>query len=107
MPAPTPQSIDAPDRRRVRIVWRDGHESIYENRYLRLSCPCASCVNEWTGERTLREADIPKEIRPASWHLVGQYALSIEFSDHHDTGIYSYELLRKLCPCPLCHPVSG
>ncbi len=104
MSTASPQNIDAPDSRSVRIVWRDGHESLYDNRFLRLSCPCAACVNEWTGERTLREEEVPGDVRPASWHLVGNYALSIGFSDGHDTGIYSFELLRSLCPCPACHP---
>lgn len=98
----TPQQIDAPDSHSVHVVWRDGHESHYDNVFLRFSCPCASCVNEWTGERTVKMAEIPREIRPTSWHLVGKYALSIGFSDGHDTGIYSFDLLRKLCPCPTC-----
>lgn len=102
MNTPLPQSIESPDPRSVRILWRDGHISLYPSRTLRLFCPCASCVNEWTGERTVRESDIPEEIRPTSWNLVGQYALSIGFSDGHDTGIYSFELLRALCSCPHC-----
>ncbi len=104
MATPSPKHIEAPDSRSVRIVWRDGHESLYGNQYLRLSCPCAACVNEWTGERTIRESDVPMEIRPVSWHLVGNYALSVGFSDGHDTGIYSFEFLRDHCPCPSCHP---
>ncbi|MEC4682892.1 MAG: DUF971 domain-containing protein [Nitrospirota bacterium] len=102
MSHPLPQNIDAPSPQTVRILWRDGHESIYENRDLRVSCPCAGCVNEWTGERTVVESSIPRDIRPTSWHLVGQYALSIGFSDGHSTGLYSFEILRKLCPCPAC-----
>ncbi|MHB8369062.1 MAG: DUF971 domain-containing protein [Leptospirales bacterium] len=102
MTTPLPQNIESPDPQTVRILWRDGHLSLYPSRALRLSCPCASCVNEWTGERTIREGDIPEGIRPTSWNLVGQYALSIGFSDGHDTGIYPFELLRKLCPCTDC-----
>lgn len=102
MAHPLPQNIDAPTPDAVRILWRDGHESVYENLFLRVSCPCAGCVNEWTGERTVNPATIPPGIRPTSWHLVGQYALSIAFSDGHGTGIYSFDLLRELCPCPLC-----
>ena len=104
MASVSPQTIDAPDSHSVHILWRDGHESLYPNRFLRLACPCAACVNEWTGERTIKEADLPPDVRPLSWHLVGNYALSIGFSDGHDTGIYSFDILRKLCPCPVCHP---
>lgn len=34
----------------------------------------------------------------------GNYALNFKFNEGHDTGIYSYEHLRKICPCPECVP---
>jgi DUF971 family protein len=37
---------------------------------------------------------------------VGRYALQFKWSDGHDTGIYSYKLLRGLCQCDLCQPVK-
>jgi DUF971 family protein len=30
--------------------------------------------------------------------LVGNYAMKIEWSDGHDSGIYSFEYLRSICP---------
>jgi DUF971 family protein len=33
---------------------------------------------------------------------MGHYALQIEFSDGHSTGIYSYDHLRTICPCAEC-----
>jgi DUF971 family protein len=33
---------------------------------------------------------------------VGNYAIQITFSDGHSTGIYSYDQLRTICPCPEC-----
>jgi DUF971 family protein len=44
------------------------------------------------------------ELYPVQIGVVGRYALSIEWSDRHDTGIYSYDTLRSLCPCPECQP---
>jgi DUF971 family protein len=38
--------------------------------------------------------------------VVGRYALSIEWSDGHDSGIYSYTTLRSLCPCDACRKVE-
>jgi hypothetical protein len=35
---------------------------------------------------------------------VGNYALAFAWSDGHSTGIYTFEYLRKLCPCPQCLP---
>ncbi len=33
---------------------------------------------------------------------VGHYAIRIEWSDGHNTGIYSFDHLRKICPCETC-----
>jgi DUF971 family protein len=35
-------------------------------------------------------------------NAVGNYAINIAFSDGHSTGIYSYDHLRSICPCPDC-----
>jgi DUF971 family protein len=35
-------------------------------------------------------------------HPVGNYAIQIEFTDGHNTGIYSYDYLRTICPCEAC-----
>ena len=33
---------------------------------------------------------------------VGNYAIRINWSDGHNSGIYSYEHFRRICPCPEC-----
>ena len=33
---------------------------------------------------------------------VGRYALRPVWRDGHDTGLFTYEYLRELCPCPEC-----
>lgn len=33
---------------------------------------------------------------------VGAYALQFFWSDGHATGIYTWEMLRAACPCPIC-----
>jgi len=33
---------------------------------------------------------------------VGNYALSLNWADGHSTGIYSFRMLRALCPCEAC-----
>jgi DUF971 family protein len=33
---------------------------------------------------------------------VGNYALSLTWQDGHSTGIYSFRMLRQLCPCEAC-----
>jgi len=65
---------------------------------------CASCVEEFSGRRRIRHGDIPSTIERLSVAPVGNYALQFGWSDGHDTGIYTFEYLRKLCPCPECLP---
>jgi len=90
------------DGKALEIRWADGHVSTYEPRYLRLNCPCAGCVDEMTGRRTLIPDMVPAGVYPTVIHYVGRYALQFVWSDGHDTGFYSFETLRALCPCPEC-----
>lgn len=84
----------------VRIDWADGHVSEYPNAYLRERCPCAECRER--GRRTLPIVGQGPELYPVQIGLVGRYAVSVQWSDGHDTGIYSYQTLRDLCPCAGC-----
>jgi len=84
------------DARRLRIVWGDGVVSEYEPRLLRQLCPCAGCVDEMTGIRTLHPDAVPEGIYPEAIHYVGRYALQFVWSDGHDTGIYPFEYLRRM-----------
>jgi DUF971 family protein len=80
----------------ISIVWSDDAETIYNAPQLRRACPCASCVNEWTGERIIRDEMISDDLTFARFTVVGRYALNFTFSDEHDTGIFSYKFLRDL-----------
>ena len=86
----------------IRVKWGDGHEGVYPNSYLRLQCRCANCVQEWTGEVIVKPETIPADIVPVLISPVGQYAIQINWSDGHSTGIYSFDLLREVCPCVEC-----
>ena len=86
----------------LRIVWQDGHESAYTFRALRQSCPCAVCRDEFTGRQLLDPATVPEDLKAPRAELVGNYAVTFQFSDGHATGIYSFESLRGLCACAAC-----
>ena len=85
-----------PDGSRLRIEWGDGAASELAPRMLRLLCPCAACVDEMTGERTLRPETVREDVYPTAIHYVGRYALQFVWSDGHSTGIYTFEYLRQL-----------
>ena len=84
------------------IVWNDGHQSLITVRTLRLECRCANCVDEWSREKILKEASIPQDVRPVNIETIGRYALKIDWSDGHNTGMYPFDVLMKMCECPLC-----
>ncbi len=95
----TPEEIGQAGPAELRIRWRDGHESLYPVRTLRLACRCAHCVEEMTGRPLLDASRVPEDVRPLRLWPIGRYAVQIAWSDGHDTGIYTFELLRSLCPC--------
>jgi DUF971 family protein len=78
------------------VRWEDGVFSHFAPRWLRARCPCAACVEEWTGRRTVGEAQVPESVRCMQFARVGNYAVQLEWSDGHTTGIYSWDYLLKL-----------
>ncbi len=111
-PAITPTRLDLKRDEKLEVDWPDGRRCVYTISYLRSMCPCAQC-------KVVREGSDPHDISPApkkkplltilpgnysgeitvlGAQMVGNYALKIEFSDGHDTGIYSFEYLREICP---------
>jgi len=96
-PAIEPKEIKHEDDFTVKITWADDRECRYRAAELRRLCPCAQCVNEWTGERVLKADNISDQIEIKGLSLVGRYALNFRWSDGHETGIYSFRYLRELC----------
>ncbi len=80
----------------VSIIWSDEAETKYNAAELRRNCPCASCVNEWTGEKILRDESVSDDLSFTHTSIVGRYALNFHFSDGHDTGIFTFKFLRAM-----------
>jgi len=99
---PLPQKVRQIDEKTLGIDWVDGYHSVYAVKMLREKCPCANCIDEWTGEKRLDPASIPDTIKPVNLKSVGRYAIQFEWSDGHNTGLYTYQLLRELCECKQC-----
>jgi DUF971 family protein len=89
----------------VTIEWSDGHRSTYPYSYLRSKCPCATCAENGPPSDP-GTSPFPilgrRPLKPERAELVGRYALQIYWSDGHSTGIYTFDFLRDLCPCPEC-----
>src|SRR5712692_8194045 len=94
-----PTEIKMDSETELSIVWSDGHKSAYPAKYLRENCRCAVCIEELSGRKLLDPSTIPQDIKPLKISYVGRYAIHIQWSDGHSTGIYSFDQLRQLCPC--------
>ena len=99
---PMPDEIIGLLRSKITIKWSDGHETAYAARDLRLACRCALCIEETSGKALLDPKSVPETVRAKQIDLVGQYAISIAWTDGHDTGIYNFRDLRANCPCATC-----
>ena len=104
MPYLMPKKIKRVSPFQTDIDWNDGHFSSYPSWYLRENCQCAECVDEFTGERKIGPGSIPATLERTDVGLVGNYALQFFWSDGHNTGLYTFDLLRTLCPCTQCLP---
>jgi ATP-binding protein involved in chromosome partitioning len=99
---PMPLEIVGLLRSTITITWEDEHVSAFPARELRLACRCAACIEEMTGQPLLDPKTVPANVRARAINLVGNYAISIDWSDNHSTGIYNFRTLRELCPCDDC-----
>ncbi|MCA9406008.1 MAG: P-loop NTPase [Candidatus Omnitrophica bacterium] len=84
------------DKQNISVQWADGMGVTVSNKQLRLSCRCALCANEITGEVLISEDDIRQDIQPKEITPLGNYALGIVWNDGHSSGIYPYTLIKDL-----------
>ncbi len=80
----------------IELGFDDGHSFTLPYLELRFDCPCATCVDEMTGKRTLRKESLKPDVKPMKIEPVGRYGVHIEWSDGHRTGMYHFDTLYKL-----------
>jgi DUF971 family protein len=101
----------------VDITWKDGRRSQWTFPYLRDACPCAVCheEREKTGRALGEPKPAPKQVlpmytppaRPLSAEPIGRYAIKFKWADGHESGIYSWDFLRRLDEGALPTPVAA
>jgi len=103
-----PREIKRNSTAEIQIAWSDGVTSTIPNETLRKNCPCASCrerrgdtshAKPLSGKRkglTVIEHSKDIEIELKEIFGVGQYAIGFRWGDGHDSGIYTFDLLRSL-----------
>ncbi len=82
------------------VKWDDGTESFIRLERLRRACPCAGCKGEMDIMGQVYRGP-ERQLFPASFQIrqllnVGGYGLQPVWGDGHNTGIYSYEYLRRV-----------
>lgn len=97
---PTRVTIDT-EAQQFQIRWADGHETTFPLDGLRKACPCANCQGH--GNQQLPDPALFDEPADRTWTDVqaeraGSIGLRLTWDDGHDTGIYSWERLRRMCP---------
>ncbi len=84
------------------ITWSDGWQQVLPLAALRRSCPCAACNEQRAKANPLAvfSGALPTA-ELATVEAVGGYAVRFGWADGHDTGIYSYDVLRRLGEPPV------
>lgn len=104
-----PKSITlSQDPKGLVIEWDDGHKGNYPFDFLRKACPCAMCKGE-RGPLSQEPLALPvltnlspEAFQPKDFFKVGRYAVGFKWGDGHDSGIYTFDYLRTICPCKEC-----
>jgi DUF971 family protein len=97
-----PTQLKQIEEDRLQIEWNDGQVREYLLRELRDGCPCATCAEKRKAPPApsqslpILSAAETAPLRIAGMEPMGNYAYTIHFSDGHDTGIFTLELLREL-----------
>ena len=101
-PANTPRKLDLKRDEKLEILWEDGSRTVYSLQLLRSMCPCAACKEvraakpEKKTSLTILPGNFADPLRVESAEMVGNYALRIDWSDQHSSGIYSFDYLAEL-----------
>jgi DUF971 family protein len=84
------------DIQTLELAWSDGRTQRIPYRHLRALCPCASCRNEWTGERILDPSTIRPDLKLEGMEAIGSYAVRLVWNDGHSSGLFTWENLEEL-----------
>ena len=85
--------------RTLTVQFDDGVNTIIP--YLKLRQESPSAENKGHGNQPPPEsAPIPEDIGVIRAEPTGRYAVRIEFSDGHKTGLYTWDLLKSLGSAP-------
>ena len=85
--------------RELAVQWNDGAENYFELEFLRRACPCAACGGEPDVLGNIVRPPVTysgESFQLAGFHIVGGYAVQPRWRDGHESGLYSFQYLRRL-----------
>ncbi len=99
--AETPLRIEVNGKTSVSVSWEEGSDTELSAAQLRSACMCAGCREAAGAVVTATVLAGPEPVTIESAELVGGYALRFTFGpDGHSTGIYPFEILKKIAEQP-------
>ena len=87
------QQISQEDNHTFRILWNDQLLQRFTLKELQEHCPCAGCAAK---KEQGPAASIPDDVKAVRIASVGRYAIKVSFSKGCSSGIYDFDLLRKI-----------
>ena len=81
-------------KKAISIVFEDGNKVEFTAELLRVESPSAEVRGHSPNQKILEHGK--KEVEITKIEPVGNYAISLNFSDGHNTGIYSWNFLYEL-----------
>jgi DUF971 family protein len=78
----------------LQITFSDGARASLPAEYLRVESPSAEVQGHGAGQRQLVTGK--RNVAITAIEPTGNYAIRLTFSDGHNTGIYSWDILHKL-----------
>lgn len=93
----SPQNIKVHrDQRILEIIWDENDVSRLPFQRIRQNCRCAVCVDEFTGKQLLNPETVPVDLGLMDASLTGNYAMKFRWSDTHDSGLFTWDHLRRI-----------
>ena len=93
---PTPTDIIVHrDRKTLEVAFDDGSRFELPFEFLRVYSPSAEVRGHGPGQETLQQGK--RDVDIVDLAPVGNYAIKPVFSDGHDSGLFSWDMLHTLC----------
>ena len=92
----SPEAVELDRANGLTVRWADGTSAHFGLAELRVNCPCAECRGKREqGAPIWPRPGTPEPLAAVGAELVGAWGLTVRWNDGHETGIFSWGLLRN------------